>query len=376
MSAPQDAIGAPFVIPPTGPERASDRSLPEFVTYPGRANGDLYPAVPFTSSEIAEPKKPPYRRHGKVFFENGGVSYSCSGTIVTAANESVVATAGHCLFDDETDLANTSTTFVPAYKDGQTPFGVWDATHILTTEEWMNGSDDDLRYDIGMVVLERHGTKTIQQVLGSRGISFRQDPLQSFESYGYPADGPFDGDDLFSCASGPGFPDPLFPDPAPIAMGCDMSRGSSGGGRLIQTRQGDVVNSVNSYLYPAVNGLMFGPYFGNIAEALYRAAAGTRGGAPPPPPGERSGQARDGTHAEPGRASEGQGIADALGRFREVRSPRSGGSLQARRPVHRQVGRGQAQHGTQHQVRVLGPRQTREILHLRVPPGHRGEAPM
>ena len=260
------------MIPPTGPEDPNDVSLPEYVTYSGRASGDLFPTIPFTSSTVDDPKQPPYRRHGKLFFTNGGGTHQCSGTIVTAANRSVVATAGHCVFDDRADLANSSTTFAPAFKDGEMPFGLWDATHVLTTPQWIEG---DLRYDIGMIVVERHGDSTIQEVLGSRGISFRQEPTQLFESYGYPSDHPFDGEELVRCSSAPGYEDPLFQHPAPNAIGCDMSRGASGGGWLIQTRQGDLVNSVNSYLYPGFDGIMFGPYFGNIAEALYHAAADT-----------------------------------------------------------------------------------------------------
>jgi hypothetical protein len=280
----QDAAGRPAVIPPTGPQGTSDGSLPEYVSYGGSARdaGGLYPAIPFTSSEISEPKKAPFHRHGKLFFTNGGKTYQCSGTVVTAANESVVATAGHCVFDDETDTPNSSTMFIPGYDDGDMPYGIWDATRVLTTDQWMNGSRGDLRYDVGMVIVEQQEGRTIQDTLGSRGIAFRQNPAQSFDAYGYPADEPFDGGDLFHCASGPGYVDPFFPNPAPNAIGCDLTAGASGGAWTIQTAEGEVVNSVNSYLYPAVPGVVFGPYFGNIAEALYNVAAGDPGGRPTP----------------------------------------------------------------------------------------------
>ena len=276
--APADEGGAPVVIPPTGSQGDPDDSLPKYVSYMRRQTLGGFPAVGFTRTEITDPSQSPFHRHGKIFFTQNGNSFVCSGTIVTAGNESVVATAGHCVFDEVSNVANSSTMFVPGYKDGNMPFGIWDGIEIFTTTQWTNG---DLRYDVGFVRMETQAGQTIQDVHGSRGIAFNQSAAQLFDSFGYPASGIFNGERLYRCDSAMGYTDPQFTSPAPNAIGCDMNQGSSGGGWTINTASGEVVNSVNRYLYEAQRAvglnLIFGPYFGSVAETVYNAAAGSTG---------------------------------------------------------------------------------------------------
>ena len=179
LPAAGDDVGAPAVIPPTGPEGTDDEGLPEYVSYRRTEGSGIFPSIPFSLSEISDPSQAPYRQHGKIFFVNGGDSYVCSGTVVNSANESVVATAGHCVYDDAANLANSSTMFIPGYKDGAQPYGVWDATQVLTTTQWMNGSQGDFRYDVGMLVLEQHNGQTIQDAVGSRGSRSTSRPCRS-----------------------------------------------------------------------------------------------------------------------------------------------------------------------------------------------------
>ena len=61
-----------------------------------------------------------------------------------------------------------------------------------------------------------------------------------------------------------------------------MTQGSSGGGWVIETAQGEVVNSVTSYGYDAVPDMLFGPYFGTVAQALYNTAGGNQTTSPTP----------------------------------------------------------------------------------------------
>jgi hypothetical protein len=55
--------------------------------------------------------------------------------------------------------------FTPDYRDGQEPFGVWTPAKLIVAPQWASSSDPD--YDVGFVVLEPHGGKNIQQVLGA-----------------------------------------------------------------------------------------------------------------------------------------------------------------------------------------------------------------
>ena len=98
----------------------------------------------------------PTRTHGKVFFTLGGVDYVCSGTALLSGNKSVVWTAGHCVFDPTNpgDFA-TNWEFVPAYKDGAAPLGVYVADNLFTSSAW--GNNGDYSYDFGAAVVAPAG---------------------------------------------------------------------------------------------------------------------------------------------------------------------------------------------------------------------------
>ena len=88
---------------------------------------------------------------GKVFFTLGGQDWVCSGTSTDSANGDVVTTAGHCLNEGPGRYA-TNWVFVPAYEDGDAPYGTWVATDLYAPSAWANGGDFD--YDMAFAVME------------------------------------------------------------------------------------------------------------------------------------------------------------------------------------------------------------------------------
>ena len=64
----------------------------------------------------------------------------CSGTALLSGNKSVVWTAGHCVNEGPGDFA-TNWEFVPAYKDGSAPLGVYVAEDLITSSAWANQGD-------------------------------------------------------------------------------------------------------------------------------------------------------------------------------------------------------------------------------------------
>ncbi len=235
---------------------------------------------PPASVEVGDPSKVPYRSHGKVFFRWKGGDYVCSGTVVTSEFESLVVTAGHCVFDEGSFSSRLM--FVPAYDSGDAPFGEWTASELFTTTGWINGwEDDDLRFDVGMAVISPQSGETIQDAVGARGIEFNRDPSSlDIEAIGHPAGDPFDGESMILCASDVLYRDEEAGIPAPMAIDCDMTGGSSGGGWVIE---GAKVNSVVSYGYPDLPDVLFGPYFGDAVQTLYVTAGGTEPGPGPDP---------------------------------------------------------------------------------------------
>ena len=222
--------------------------------------------LPWTSEEITTPyTQAPTSTHGKVFFTLGGGDYVCSGTALLSGNKSVVWTAGHCVNEGPGAFA-TNWQFVPAYKDGAAPLGAYVAENLFTTSAW--GNSGDFSYDLGAAVVAPAGGTALTDRVGGRGIAFNSARNQTYQSYGYPAAPPFDGERLWRCTSALQTSD-NDANPPTLGIGCDMTGGSSGGGWIV----GSNVVSVNSYGYGNQPDVMYGPYQGSVAQSLYNAAA-------------------------------------------------------------------------------------------------------
>jgi V8-like Glu-specific endopeptidase len=251
------------------PAHTVKRGLPAVVEPTTHALSDLIPlALPQTGAPWTAGGDVTHTT-GRVFFNFNGADASCSGTAVTSGNKSVVITAGHCVKYEGT--WHTDWVFVPGYADGNRPHGTWAASTTLTTPQWE--ASEDLSYDVGAAVVEPLNGQRLTDAVGGQGIAFNQDRGQAMYSFGYPAADPFDGESLIYC-SGTTFDDPLLS--TDLGMNCDMTGGSSGGPWFLQFDEesgAGIQNSVNSFGYVFLPDVMFGPYFGSEAQALYNEAA-------------------------------------------------------------------------------------------------------
>ena len=211
----------------------------------------------------------PVSNIGKVFFTMDGLNYVCSGNSAGAANGSVVSTAAHCVHGGgEGETFATRWIFVPAYENGAAPYGQWAAESLLVPNRW--AKKGDLSFDTGFVKVETLNEQTLAQSVGASPIAFNQARGLSYEAFGYPAAPPFDGQTLESCA-GTANPDPFFQYDSQ-GIPCDMTGGSSGGPWFLLS---GAQNSVNSFGYNILPDVMFGPYYGVVAQTAYAAAAGS-----------------------------------------------------------------------------------------------------
>jgi hypothetical protein len=121
---------------------------------------------------------------------------------------------------------------------------------------------------LGAAVVAPAGGTALTDRVGGRGIAFNSARNQNYQSYGYPAAPPFDGERLWRCTSALQSSD-TDANPPTLGIGCDMTGGSSGGGWIV----GSNVVSVNSYGYDNQPDVMYGPYQGTVAQSLYNAAA-------------------------------------------------------------------------------------------------------
>ena len=223
---------------------------------------------------------------GKVLFTMGGVDYVCSGTVVqdTRVSESLVLTAGHCVYDQAEGWA-TNWMFMPNFDaapsqyDGTSfncdilRYGCWTTDALVTSTGWRNG---DLNEDYGFAVVNSAGhSKLLEETVGAQAISFASIRPTTAYAFGYPHASPYDGTDLVYCA-GPTIADG-WGGSDDSGLKCDMTGGSSGGGWFSPFDGGTGVGtlvSVNSFRYLGgrYTKYMFGPLFDADTEQTYNAA--------------------------------------------------------------------------------------------------------
>lgn len=151
--------------------------------------------APFSSSRIvplSADESYPYRAAGKLFFEvvkESGQRHvnMCSASVVS---KRLVLTAGHCVHSGENgrDGWFRNIHFVPAYRDGVAPFGVWKARSIYTTQDWYESEGVvPNRADYALLVMEDQDNRTIGERIGWLGIKTEALHNNHVKMLGYPA---------------------------------------------------------------------------------------------------------------------------------------------------------------------------------------------
>jgi len=222
--------------------------------------------------QVPDPTLPEFRVNGAVFLSFGIFGYGrCSGTSVRARNQSVVVTAGHCINSGGKHgrWFTGRMVFVPAYRYGQRPFGVFPVRWIDTTTQWRASGSEN--YDVGAMVVGRNEAgQTLGEAVGGTGIAFNQKANQVFDVHGYPAEAPFDGETQRICRGtrflGHDASSFAFRGPLNLAVSCQLTGGASGGGWTIE---GDLLNSVTDYGYFDETSPAYGAYFGKEVARLY-----------------------------------------------------------------------------------------------------------
>jgi V8-like Glu-specific endopeptidase len=266
----------------------------------GAPAGDLEQAPELKSAQKANgrwkgtTKGPVATTVGKVFFDEAGKSWVCSGTVINSVNESVVWTAGHCVHSGAPPKVKENTkwkkhfhtnwVFAPGYRNDKAPYGYWRPRKGTLSTVFGWSKYGSFLYDLGAVVLQKKKGKTIVDVAkGGQGIAFNREADLDYWSFGYPAGKPFNGANLYYCHSpligresptqwrawrGEAYKAPVkISGPAEITIRCNMTGGSSGGGWLAGFDQSlGWVTGVNS---TGDDVEMTSPYFGDAAAALW-----------------------------------------------------------------------------------------------------------
>ena len=182
----------------------------------------------------------PVSHIGRIFYTQNGSDYACSANVVQAANQSTLATAGHCLTQKQ--AWSTNIVFYPAYDSGESSYGAWPVIGGATTPGWFENNDDQSD-DTGFLAVGRNEAgEDIVSVVGASRVLFDHNTTAPASAYGYPASLRFDGEHLDRCR---GVGEVVSAEQ--IALRCDMNEGVSGGPIFA----GDDANA---------------PHFANVAE--------------------------------------------------------------------------------------------------------------
>ncbi|MEV4340037.1 trypsin-like peptidase domain-containing protein [Streptomyces sp. NPDC049590] len=83
----------------------------------------------------------------------------CTASVVHSPRGDLLVTAAHCLDGPDRDLV-----FVPGYREGRAPYGVWRVTRRFLPEAWVRDRDEDS--DLAFVTVAGRGGRRVEEVVG------------------------------------------------------------------------------------------------------------------------------------------------------------------------------------------------------------------
>lgn len=143
----------------------------------------------FTEFErINDPTAYPNRTNVKLFMKYPQGNYVCSGVLIDAKH---VLTAGHCIFSRTHQQWADEITVVPAYENGEKPYGQAKSKRLYSWTGWTQ--DFSYQSDMGLILLD----KPIGALTGWLGYGYYNSTSffeeNTFENSAYPSESPFDG---------------------------------------------------------------------------------------------------------------------------------------------------------------------------------------
>jgi V8-like Glu-specific endopeptidase len=105
----------------------------------------------------------------------------CSGSVVDSPRHDLVVTAAHCV----TGKPESDMVFVPGYRDGEAPFGVWAVERVIVDQAWSSAADPD--DDFAFLVVRQPGSTTqVQDLTGGERLVINEPVGVPVAVIGYP----------------------------------------------------------------------------------------------------------------------------------------------------------------------------------------------
>jgi V8-like Glu-specific endopeptidase len=135
----------------------------------------------------------PYRAAGKLFFNEPGGTYICSASLI---KRGIVVTAAHCVANYGAKQFYSNWQFVPAYRNGSAPFGVWNVRQAWVLTAYYNGTDGCAVYgvvcpdDVAVLILNTQNNSYAGSSVGWLGYwyggGYTSNGLIEVTQLGYP----------------------------------------------------------------------------------------------------------------------------------------------------------------------------------------------
>ncbi|GAA1101082.1 serine protease [Kitasatospora arboriphila] len=215
-------------------------------------------AAPVLGTTATAPADPSAARVGALFSGTVGPGHHfCSASVLQSPTRDLVLTAAHCV--GSTD----GLSFVPAYRDGSTPYGSWKVAAIYAPDAWTQDRDEDADYAILRVAPASDGHR-IEDVVGGNALGLDDTFTSQVRLYGYPArtEAPLLCTDTTTRQS-----------TTQRRIDCPGYPGGTSGGPWISTRTGEVVGVIGGYQEGGdTDDTSYSSYFDHTMTTLYRQA--------------------------------------------------------------------------------------------------------
>jgi V8-like Glu-specific endopeptidase len=211
-------------------------------------------------------------RVGALFEHDASGNHFCTASVVASPGRDLLITAAHCINGGKNGGYRQDIVFIPDYRDGQQPYGVWVPAHLLVAPQWENSSDPD--YDVGFIVLKPDDGKNIEEVLGANHLAIDPGYENLVRVTGYPAskDAPVTCTGRTSEQS-----------ESQLRFECGGFTGGTSGSPWVthfnlRTRTGTIVGVLGGYEEGgSTEAISYSSYLGPEVEQLYRQAVADEG---------------------------------------------------------------------------------------------------
>jgi hypothetical protein len=229
----------------------------------GAAPGSAAPGSLGVAAAARAVLPPRSARVGALFNGDLEGGHFCTASVVRSGGRDLILTAAHCLSGD----GDTDVVFVPGYRAGKAPYGLWRVTKTFVPRAWSDRSDEDS--DFAFAVVASKGGRDLEDAVGANVlVTGRSTGGGAVTVTGYPNV----LDVSVSCTNRP-----TVHSRTQQRIECpDFTDGTSGSPWV--EGDGEVVGVLGGFEQGgATDDVSYSAVLGSVAAALYREASGSAG---------------------------------------------------------------------------------------------------